>query len=120
MVAQSAVATAKIWTISQWKETELNTNLKRLARRLNNCVAVGVGTRTSSVENDTMAWKWLETFRHVNVNVPSFGTATPTTAKKTARLLAGFVGTFISWTSSMDPATVLIELAMHRVLDCLH
>jgi len=84
------------WTISQWIETgELYTSrqLARVVERLRE-----EGCRNANlVGGEPTPWlqQWLETFRHVKVNVPVVWNSNSYYSQETAKLLAGFVDVYL-------------------------
>ncbi len=84
------------WTISQWigqGEIHSSKHLARAVEHLRNN-----GCRNANlVGGDPTPWlaQWLETFRHVNVNVPVVWNSNSYYSKETAELLAGFVDVYL-------------------------
>jgi putative pyruvate formate lyase activating enzyme len=84
------------WTISQWmgngtmcKPEELAKEVEQL--RLNGC-------RNANLvggEPTPWLWQWLETFKHVNVNVPVVWNSNTYYSPETAQLLAGFADVYL-------------------------
>jgi len=84
------------WTISQWMETGEIYTPERLARavehlRDNGCRNVNL------VGGEPTPWlaQWLETFKHVGVNVPVVWNSNSYYSQETAELLAGFVDVYL-------------------------
>jgi putative pyruvate formate lyase activating enzyme len=84
------------WGISQWVESGDVYSPKQLARavehlRRSNCRNINL------VGGDPTSWlpQWLETFRHVNVNVPVVWNSNSYYSEETAKLLAGFVDIYL-------------------------
>ncbi len=84
------------WTISQWIEKGEVYTLERLAKeiehlRMNGCRNVNL------VGGEPTPWleQWLETFRHVNVNVPVVWNSNSYYSPETAQLLAGFADVYL-------------------------
>lgn len=84
------------WTISQWIEAgnkrepqELASEVEHL--RLNGCRNVNL------VGGEPTPWlsQWLETFKHVSVNVPIVWNSNAYYGPETAELLAGFVDVYL-------------------------
>ena len=84
------------WAISQWKEEgtefkpkELATEIEQL--RLNGC------RNANLVGGEPTPWlkHWLETFKHVTVNVPVVWNSNSYYSPETAKLLAGFVDVYL-------------------------
>jgi len=84
------------WTISQWYENgeiylpeQLAKEVERLRRS---------GCRNANlVGGEPTPWlqQWLETFQHVNVNVPVVWNSNSYYSEETARLLAGFADVYL-------------------------
>jgi len=84
------------WTISQWIEQGEIYPPKRLALaverlRKNGCRNINV------VGGEPTPWlqQWLETFKHVNVNVPIVWNSNSYYSEETAKLLAGFADIYL-------------------------
>jgi len=84
------------WTISQWIEKGEVYTLERLAKeverlRTNGCRNVNL------VGGEPTPWleQWLETFKHVNVNVPVVWNSNSYYSPETAQLLAGFADVYL-------------------------
>ena len=84
------------WTISQWKESGTERTPQELAKeverlRVNGC------RNANLVGGDPTSWlgHWLETFKHVNVNVPVVWNSNTYYSPETAQLLAGFADVFL-------------------------
>jgi putative pyruvate formate lyase activating enzyme len=84
------------WTISQWMERGAECKPRDLAReverlRLSGCRNVNL------VGGEPTPWlkQWLETFRHVSVNVPVVWNSNSYYSPETARLLAGFADVYL-------------------------
>ncbi|MCW4044564.1 MAG: radical SAM protein [Candidatus Bathyarchaeota archaeon] len=84
------------WTISQWLEKGVECAPKDLAAevehlRLSGCRNVNL------VGGEPTPWlpHWLETFKHVNVNVPVVWNSNTYYSPETARLLAGFADVYL-------------------------
>jgi len=84
------------WTISQWKELgteckprEMAGEVERL--RLSGCRNVNL------VGGEPTPWlkQWLETFKHVSINVPVVWNSNAYYSPETARLLAGFADIYL-------------------------
>jgi putative pyruvate formate lyase activating enzyme len=84
------------WGISQWLEEgdiyspqQLATAVEQLRR--------GGCRNVNLVGGDPTSWlpQWLETFRHVNVNVPVVWNSNSYYSDETAKLLAGFVDVYL-------------------------
>jgi len=84
------------WTISQWfEEGEIYTP-ERLAKAVEH-LRKGGCRNANLVGGEPTPWleQWLETFRHVNVNVPVVWNSNSYYSEETARLLAGFVDVYL-------------------------
>jgi len=84
------------WTISQWfEEGEIYTP-KRLAKSVANLRQRGC-RNANLVGGEPTPWleQWLETFKHVDVNVPVVWNSNSYYSEETARLLAGFVDVYL-------------------------
>lgn len=84
------------WTISQWYENGENYAPKQLALvieklRRNGC------RNANLVGGEPTPWlqQWLETFKHVNVNIPIVWNSNSYYSEETARLLAGFIDVYL-------------------------
>ncbi len=84
------------WTISQWKEPGTVYKPEELAKevehlRLNGC------RNANLVGGEPTPWltQWLETFRHVSVNVPVVWNSNAYYSPETSRLLAGFADIYL-------------------------
>jgi putative pyruvate formate lyase activating enzyme len=84
------------WTISQWREHGTKCKPREMAReverlRLNGCRNVNL------VGGEPTPWlpQWLETFKHVSVNVPVVWNSNGYYSPETARLLAGFADVYL-------------------------
>ena len=84
------------WTISQWMEPGTECKPRELARdvehlRLDGCRNVNL------VGGEPTPWllQWLETFKHVSVNVPVVWNSNSYYSPETASLLAGFADVYL-------------------------
>jgi len=84
------------WTISQWVEKGEVYKPERLAKeiehlRLNGC------RNANLVGGEPTPWleQWLETFKHVNANIPVVWNSNSYYSPETAQLLAGFVDVYL-------------------------
>jgi len=84
------------WTISQWIEKGEVYKPEALAReveqlRMNGC------RNANLVGGEPTPWleQWLETFKHVNKNIPVVWNSNSYYSQETARLLAGFVDVYL-------------------------
>jgi len=84
------------WTISQWMEPSAECKPRDMARevehlRLSGCRNVNL------VGGEPTPWlqQWLETFKHVSVNVPVVWNSNSYYSPETAHLLAGFADVYL-------------------------
>jgi putative pyruvate formate lyase activating enzyme len=84
------------WTISQWMEPGVECKPRDVAQeverlRLNGCRNVNL------VGGEPTPWfkQWLETFKHVSVNVPVIWNSNSYYSPEAARLLAGFADVYL-------------------------
>jgi len=84
------------WTISQWMETGDIFSPQRLARGVEDLRKRGC-RNANLVGGEPTPWleQWLETFKHVNVNVPVVWNSNAYYSEETAKLLAGFVDVYL-------------------------
>jgi putative pyruvate formate lyase activating enzyme len=84
------------WTISQWYESGEIYTPERLARSVENLRKRGC-RNVNLVGGEPTPWleQWLETFKHVNVNVPVVWNSNSYYSEETAKLLAGFVDVYL-------------------------
>jgi putative pyruvate formate lyase activating enzyme len=84
------------WGISQWFESGDLYSPKELARAVENLRRGGC-RNVNLVGGDPTSWlpQWLETFKHVNVNVPVVWNSNSYYSEETAKLLAGFVDVYL-------------------------
>jgi putative pyruvate formate lyase activating enzyme len=84
------------WGISQWLESGNFYSPKQLARAVEQLRRGGC-RNVNLVGGDPTSWlpQWLETFRHVNVNVPVVWNSNSYYSEETAKLLAGFVNVYL-------------------------
>ncbi len=84
------------WSISQWMETGKIYSPERLAKEVERLRRGGC-RNANLVGGEPTPWleQWLETFRHVNVNVPVVWNSNSYYSEETARLLAGFVDVYL-------------------------
>ncbi|MDH5448001.1 MAG: radical SAM protein [Candidatus Bathyarchaeota archaeon] len=84
------------WTISQWMEQGETYTPERLAAAVEHLRNNGC-RNANLVGGDPTPWfaQWLETFKHVNVNVPVVWNSNSYYSKETAKLLAGFVDVYL-------------------------
>ena len=84
------------WTISQWfEEGEIYTP-KRLANSVENLRKSGC-RNVNLVGGEPTPWleQWLETFKHVEINVPVVWNSNSYYSEETAKLLAGFADVYL-------------------------
>ena len=84
------------WTISQWIESGEIYSPVRLAKAVERLRRGGC-RNANLVGGSPTPWlqQWLETFRHVNVNVPVVWNSNSYYSEETAKLLAGFVDVYL-------------------------
>jgi len=84
------------WSISQWYEKGEIFSPERLAKPVEHLRNSGC-RNVNLVGGDPTPWlqQWLETFRHVNVNIPVVWNSNSYYSEETAKLLAGFVDVYL-------------------------
>lgn len=84
------------WTISQWIEKGEVYKPEELAREVENLRRNGC-RNANLVGGEPTPWlpQWLETFKHVNVNVPVVWNSNSYYSPETAQLLAGFADVYL-------------------------
>jgi putative pyruvate formate lyase activating enzyme len=84
------------WTISQWMEKGEVYKLEELAREVKNLRVNGC-RNANLVGGEPTPWlqQWLETFKHVNVNIPVVWNSNTYYSPETAQLLAGFADVYL-------------------------
>ncbi len=84
------------WTISQWKEDGTKYNPEELAIEIEQLRRDGC-RNANLVGGEPTPWlkQWLETFKHVSVNVPVVWNSNSYYSIETAQLLAGFVDVYL-------------------------
>jgi putative pyruvate formate lyase activating enzyme len=84
------------WTISQWMEPGTECTPKAMAEEVER-LRLGGCRNVNLVGGEPTPWlrQWLETFRHVNVNVPVVWNSNTYYSPETARLLAGFADIYL-------------------------
>jgi len=84
------------WTISQWFEHGEIYTPERLAKSVEHLRKEGC-RNVNLVGGEPTPWleQWLETFKHVNVNVPVVWNSNSYYSEETAKLLAGFVDVYL-------------------------
>ncbi len=84
------------WTISQWKEDGAEYKPKELALEIEQLRRDGC-RNANLVGGEPTPWlkQWLETFKHVSVNVPVVWNSNSYYSIVTAQLLAGFVDVYL-------------------------
>ncbi len=84
------------WSISQWYEHGEIHSPERLAKSVEQLRKKGC-RNANLVGGDPTPWleQWLETFKHVNVNVPVVWNSNSYYSEETAKLLAGFVDVYL-------------------------
>jgi len=84
------------WTISQWFEHGEIYSPQRLAKAVEHLRRSGC-RNANLVGGEPTPWleQWLETFRHVGVNIPVVWNSNSYYSEETAKLLAGFVDVYL-------------------------
>ena len=84
------------WTISQWYEKGDIFSPEGLAKSVER-LRKGGCRNVNLVGGEPTPWlqQWLETFKHVNVNVPVVWNSNSYYSEETAKLLAGFVDVYL-------------------------
>jgi len=84
------------WTISQWFEHGEIYTPERLAKSVEHLRKKGC-RNVNLVGGEPTPWleQWLETFKHVTVNVPVVWNSNSYYSEETAKLLAGFVDVYL-------------------------
>ncbi|MEM2443042.1 MAG: radical SAM protein [Candidatus Bathyarchaeia archaeon] len=84
------------WTISQWFESGEVYSPRRLALAVEGLRKSGC-RNANLVGGEPTPWleQWLETFKHVNVNIPVVWNSNSYYSEEAARLLAGFVDVYL-------------------------
>jgi putative pyruvate formate lyase activating enzyme len=84
------------WTISQWIENGETFTPQQLARSVEDLRSRGC-RNANLVGGEPTPWlaNWLETFKHVNLNVPVVWNSNSYYSEETARLLIGFVDMYL-------------------------
>ncbi len=84
------------WTISQWKEAPVEYKPEELAKEVENLRLEGC-RNVNLVGGEPTPWlgHWLETFKHVSVNVPVVWNSNTYYSQETAQLLAGFADVYL-------------------------
>ncbi len=84
------------WTISQWYKNGEIYSPERLARDVEHLRRSGC-RNANLVGGEPTPWlqQWLETFKHVNVNVPVVWNSNSYYSEETAKLLAGFADVYL-------------------------
>jgi putative pyruvate formate lyase activating enzyme len=84
------------WTISQWQEDGTEVKPEELALEIEKLRRDGCrNANLVGGEPTPWLWRWLETFRHVRVNVPVVWNSNSYYSAETAALLAGFVDVYL-------------------------
>jgi putative pyruvate formate lyase activating enzyme len=84
------------WSISQWYESGAIYSPQKLAEEVRRLRKRGC-RNANLVGGDPTPWlqQWLESFKHVNVNVPVVWNSNSYYSEETAKLLAGFVDVYL-------------------------
>jgi putative pyruvate formate lyase activating enzyme len=84
------------WTISQWVENGETYKPEELAKEVEHLRLSGC-RNANLVGGEPTPWlqQWLQTFKHVNVNIPVVWNSNTYYSPETAKLLAGFVDVYL-------------------------
>jgi putative pyruvate formate lyase activating enzyme len=84
------------WTISQWMEPGTTYRPSEIAKEVENLRLSGC-RNANLVGGEPTPWlqQWLETFKHVGVNVPVVWNSNSYYSSETAQLLAGFADVYL-------------------------
>ncbi len=84
------------WTISQWMEPGTTCKPREIAREIEHLRLSGC-RNVNLVGGEPTPWlqQWLETFKHVGVNVPVVWNSNAYYSPETAKLLAGFADVYL-------------------------
>ena len=84
------------WTISQWMENGVECTPQNLAKEVEQ-LRFGGCRNVNLVGGEPTPWlkHWLETFKHVNTNVPVVWNSNTYYSPETAQLLAGFADVYL-------------------------
>jgi len=84
------------WTISQWMENGVECTPQNLAKEVEQ-LRFGGCRNVNLVGGEPTPWlaHWLETFKHVNANVPVVWNSNTYYSPETAQLLAGFADVYL-------------------------
>ncbi len=84
------------WTISQWQEKGIKYTPQALAAEVDQLRLEGC-RNVNLVGGDPTPWlpQWLQTFKHVNANVPVVWNSNGYHSPETAQLLAGFADVYL-------------------------
>ncbi len=84
------------WTISQWMEPGTTYRPREIAKEVENLRLSGC-RNANLVGGEPTPWlqQWLETFKHVSVNVPVVWNSNSYYSPETAQLLAGFADVYL-------------------------
>jgi putative pyruvate formate lyase activating enzyme len=84
------------WTISQWMESGNACKSKEMAGEVERLCMSGC-RNVNLVGGEPTPWlpQWLETFKHVNVNVPVVWNSNAYYSRETAKLLTGFADVYL-------------------------
>ena len=84
------------WTVSQWMENGIECTPQNLAKEVERLRFDGC-RNVNLVGGEPTPWlkHWLETFKHVNANVPVVWNSNTYYSPETARLLAGFADVYL-------------------------
>jgi putative pyruvate formate lyase activating enzyme len=84
------------WTISQWKEDGTEYKPEEMAKEIEQLRLSGC-RNANLVGGEPTPWlkQWLETFKHVGVNVPVVWNSNSYYSEETSKLLSGFVDVYL-------------------------
>jgi putative pyruvate formate lyase activating enzyme len=84
------------WTISQWMEPGTQCKPREMAKEVEH-LRLGGCRNVNLVGGEPTPWlqQWLETFKHVGVNVPVVWNSNSYYSPETAKLLAGFADVYL-------------------------
>ncbi|MEM3010711.1 MAG: radical SAM protein [Candidatus Bathyarchaeia archaeon] len=84
------------WTISQWMEKGETFTPEELAKAVEQLRKNGCrNANLVGGEPTPWLWQWLQTFKHVNTNVPVVWNSNSYYSEETAKLLAGFADIYL-------------------------
>jgi putative pyruvate formate lyase activating enzyme len=110
------------WTISQWIDNGETYKPKKLAKKIKHLRLSGC-KNVNLVGGEPTPWlkHWLETFKHVSVNVPVVWNSNSYYSAETAQLLAGFVDVYLlDFKYGSDECAGRISDASNYLNVCIH